>query len=450
MATKSGKKSSKKSTKQKVGEAIDAQLAAKPSEGSSSAVEEIEKRLAMTHVEHQRPVSAADAAGVETEPPLKDDEAVDPGSPGGRRTVSEPPSEEEAREAVEGIADTPTSVIVGRALRFMQSKEPYVRVYPTMVVGAGQQGTVYSPFPVPLAGLQAGGHVVDGVKLFGALKTMGPNAVLQPRGDGGLDVVADGEVCKIKPYGGTVPEALPLPQNGEVNFVAVSPSRFRTAEVFAGDDKIEPAHLSGVAVVNGAALATDRRAAVYVPDFVLQGAPTGTFVIPRDAFKDIQDETVWLGVDAKGRITIGIPSTGEYRIFRSYSESFPDIAAVMSRQTRVAEIGVQKAALLHALRKMTVVQSRLSYVHLTLRSTAPTTLAMKGGNADIAEYETHVPISLLAGALPDITVVVSATYLLKLAKVALGDVVRLSFGATERDSITVYETYQAVVLPLVL
>jgi hypothetical protein len=337
---------------------------------------------------------------------------------------------------------------VARALRFTNKSEArVVRVFPTMVVGTGNHGSVYAPWSAP--GLRA--HLIDGPKLYNALRSSGAQAHVEPTGGDGIKVHGDGGRFELKPMpDAPSPIEIPQPPGGAWTFVR--PSAFRAAAVFTGDDKVEPPMIAGVFVDGGVCISTDRRGAAIVYNF--SDNNTAKIILPRNAFDGIDDDIAYFYVTPSGHAAIGVPSTGEYRVIRAMGDAnFPDVSKAIMAHAASFELDFAKLALLKALRKMSVVQSKLSVVRLTIsvQDTGPF-LEVTGGDPSIAQYVQRVDGALVAGSVPDAFFIdASAELLARLVKVAAGDSIRLGFGLTNRQPIVMHaNAVRALVLPLVL
>lgn len=335
------KKSSTKSPAKKPGK----QPAKRPAK-KAAPVEEaspLEQRIAATHAEVQE-----NGAIVET----ADDAVWDVNS--APVSAPEPPDDDEADHAVQGLQATALSTVVHRALRFVSKESPFVHVFATCIIGSGPRGIVLHPCQID--GLAPEGHVVDGFRLERMLKNAGKDARLRQTGTKGLQVIGDGHRFNLAPALATVAQPqFPDPST----YKPFDPRLFKQAALFAGDDNIEPAQFAGVQIDEQGVSASDR-----ISLFAGQGGVEGlNVVVPSNAFKDI-DEACWVSLDGNGNLFIAISSTGEYRMVSSYGDSLPDVRGVLQYFEPEFRVAVPRRALMDALRSCAIVQKKASAIRL--------------------------------------------------------------------------------------
>lgn len=359
------------------------------------------------------------------------------------------PSEDEAAE----WDDAPShnlATAASSALRFVDEKAPFLRLYPNLVVGAGPSGAVMVPWDAPE--LDPEGITVEGKRLVRMLKAAGPFAELRAtpervviQGNGRftlqrLKVAVD--VPTIPPTTG--PDAAP--------WAEFDPSLFVLASSCSGDDKIEPPMFSGVNIGPQLVSATDRQSFFYAP-LAAHAAWVGEGVtLPRNTFAGLEG-TVWTCRDAAGNVFVAT-AHGEYRMAVPIASTWPDVQSVIDRHVAAFTVSVARGALIAALRRMKIVQSMTSSVMIHVFPDAEGVYQVELRAQDphgTSEYVERVPAEDLQQYMETpgrFKTFVSGENLRRLAQLSPGEsTVDMSFGADgARDPIGLFApTYRVLV-----
>lgn len=370
-AAKTTKKAAKKTTK-KAAKKTRAKKTSDPAEANLSKIHEEAQASSDGMPWDDGPLSAEAVAMVREEADEADEEA----------------------EEWDRAPSFPLDDVIKRASRFVDVKQnPYVQLYPNVVVGAGPRGTVVVPMEAP--GIPAHGLTVNAPKLIRMLKSAGTSAELSGSPDR-LTIKYAGGRFSIQ----ALPHTVPMPSFPAIDsgaYSALNPALFQTAAAFAGDPKkIEPAMFGGVFIGRGMVSATDRHSFFHA---VSQNQLATSSIIPKDAFDDIHEE-VWVAIDDKGLLYIAVPSTGEYRMVVPFGGEWPDVRAVLDANQHVFTVSVPRVEIEAALKRMVIVQKRTSSVmmhifadgqgvwHMEMRAADPT-----GQN----EYVTRIALQDVRG-----------------------------------------------------
>lgn len=364
-----------------------------------------------------------------------------------------PPTDEEADAAVENDADVGLAEPLKRALLFCDNEHPYVRCLPNMVIGAGRRGSVYVPWSA--AAMPAEGVVVDGRRLHRVLRLAGADAVVKVDVGGSIVVTFGSSRAKVARANANV---TPIPIPPDVQWSVVDASVFQRAVAFAGDDKIEPPGLAHVHVEGGSVVSCDRRTLYLGLNFTDNTTTCAT--VPREAFDGIEGRC-YFAVGATHAF-IGDPVKGDYRAFVTFGHDYPDVRGTLPKLPCDFEVDIDKLAFAVALKRMAVVQSRGSSVKLNIWMTPEGHwMEMRGGDAaGHAELVARLGVRIrkpntvdvptgLAGGTGHFRILAPGASLLKLAALALGDVVRLGFSTPDTAIVVREATYQAAVCPMV-
>jgi len=376
-------------------------------------------------------------------------EAVEPAD-----GVSEPPDEEEAEAVVSGVEATPLSAVLRRCLRFVEKRNPLVQLFPNWVIGAGAQGIVMHPWSV--TDIFAEGHVVDGFQLERMLKNAGRNASIRARSDGGIEVKGTGKKFSMPVIPETVPQLnFPPPEA----YKPFHPGLFIEAAKFAGKDNIEPPQFAGVQIDSKGVTSSDR-ASFFAGATGVAGL---NVCVPRNAFDDVDGE-VMVAPDANENLFIYVPSTGEYRMVVSYSESLPNVRAVAENFNPAFWVDVPRKDFMSAVNSCAIVQKGTGPVRLYVWQTDEGAfLEVQAGGSTEGQFTSRMPVQihgdpmLPAGAAAGgmAKVCVGGVLLLRLAKLyPHPERIILGFGGQPdidiglQPVVAATEAFKAVVQPM--
>jgi len=341
----------------------------------------------------------------------------------------------DADDAVDGLPVTNLAAAVERALKMADPKQPYVKLYSTLIIAIGPRGAALVPWSAP--GLDASSYVVDGKQLVRMLKAAGKDAEIQSTPEAVvIKYAANKRRFTLKSTIDVVEAPQPPATDDAASpWVAFDPTMFHLAANFT-DPKIEPQHLSGVHLGPGFIAATDRHSFFFALDAFAR--PCGT--VPLAAFDGI-NEVCYVNLDALGRFWVCVPSTGEYRMVVMFAAEYPNVRTVAQGITPTTLVTLNKAALQDVLKKMAIVQKKTSSVmihifadaagemYMELRAQNPSASAELVARLDVEEH--------LGDAPRQLKMFTSAENLARLCLASPSPTsVTLGFGDTPRDPVT--------------
>jgi len=440
----------KKSPRKKLDAALDAALSTDPLEKLHSAGEAGLRNPALAAV--NPPLPLVDG---EINPRFLRD------TPFMQSVQREPPSDEQADAASSEVPEPSLASRVRAALRFTDKDTPYVWLTQTSVIGSGRSGTVYATLTTPMPHLPPEGLVVDGKRLYRALRLLGDGAKIEKDSSGRLQLSTKGRRFHLAVLPALPVTPLPVPPDAQ--WSVVFPAAFARVVPFLATDGVELHASTGVHIAATSCYAFNGHAAGRASGFSEQALKPVS--LPRNTFADVVGDAhgrVFYAVTANGHVAIGDPATGEYRVVTALGDGNPNVGELFNRYTPAFALDVNKDELLSAIRDVRVVQAETSSVKLWIWVDASGAhyLEMRGGDGDgtaesVVRLECKIQPSTggvptgLAGGTGMFKIVLALKYLRFLVEAHPGEMVRLSFGESDITPVSVWHaSFAGIAAPM--